>query len=192
MAPSTGKLIVFTAPSGAGKTSIVRYLLKTDARLAFSISACTREQRYGEVNGLDYYFISVKTFKDKVKQGEFLEWQEVYDNQLYGTLRSEVERLWNLGKHVIFDIDVKGAANLKKLYGKNALIVFVKAPTEEILFQRLRNRRTEDEESLRKRLERAKEEMEFENRFDVVLLNDDLSLAQKEAAHLVNQFIQTP
>jgi guanylate kinase len=190
MAP-TGKLLVFTAPSGAGKTSIVRFLLKNDPRLAFSISACTREQRYGEVNGLDYYFISVKEFREKIKREEFLEWQEVYENQLYGTLRSEVERLWALGKHVVFDIDVKGALNLKKLYGADALLVFVKPPTPEILFERLRNRRTEDEASLRKRIARAAEELEYEHRCDVVLVNDVLEEAQQQALALVDGFIRS-
>jgi guanylate kinase len=183
-----GKLIIFTAPSGAGKTSIVRHLLKIDQRLAFSISACTREQRYGEVNGMDYYFISVKEFKDKIKKGEFLEWQEVYENQFYGTLRSEVERLWKLGKHVVFDIDVKGAVNIKKAFGERALAVFVKPPSPEVLFQRLRDRRTEDEESLRKRIARAAEELTYEDEFDRVLINDKLEEAQREAVALVLDF----
>ena len=189
MAP-TGKLLVFTAPSGAGKTSIVRFLLQNDPRLAFSISACTRERRGGEVNGQDYYFISLGEFREKVAHGEFLEWQEVYENQLYGTLRSEVERLWALGKHVVFDIDVKGALNLKKQFGPQALVVFVKPPSPEVLFERLRNRRTEDEESLRKRFARAAEELEYEDRFDEVLVNDVLEKAQRDALELVDRFVR--
>jgi guanylate kinase len=189
--PQTGKLIVFTAPSGAGKTSIVRFLLKTDPRLAFSISACTRDRRPNEVDGQDYYFISLEEFRKKISRGEFLEWQEVYADQLYGTLRSEVERLWAEGLHVLFDIDVKGALNLKKLYSENALLVFVKPPSPEILFERLRNRRTEDEESMRKRIARATEELGYEDRCDVVLVNDVLEDAQREALALVDRFIRS-
>ncbi|MCH2046513.1 MAG: guanylate kinase [Saprospiraceae bacterium] len=185
-----GKLIIFTAPSGAGKTTIVRHLLKTRTDLAFSISACTRSQRYGEVNGLDYYFMSVYDFQKKVGEGEFLEWQEVYENQYYGTLKEEVERLRMMGKNVIFDMDVKGAWNIKKIYKKKALTVFVKPPTPETLFERLKNRKTEDEASMRKRLARAKEELTYERRFDLSLVNDDLEIALAQAEHIVEDFIK--
>lgn len=186
-----GKLIIFTAPSGAGKTTLVRHLLKTyPEQLSFSISACTREQRYGEINGRDYYFITVKEFKKKIEQGEFLEWQEVYENQFYGTLKSEVERIWALGKHVLFDIDVKGAMNIKKAYPKEAMTVFVKPPSPEVLFERLRSRKTEDEDSLNKRIARAREELTFESRCDKVIMNDNLDQALADAESTLLRFIQ--
>lgn len=184
-----GKLIIFTAPSGAGKTTIVRHLLKTRTDLAFSISACTREQRYGEVNGLDYYFLTPQDFKQKIEENAFLEWEEVYEGQYYGTLREEVERLIKMGKNVILDVDVKGAWNIKQFYGDRALTVFVKPPSPEVLFERLRNRKTEDTESLRRRIDRAREELTYERRFDISLLNKDLDVTLKEAETLVEDFI---
>jgi guanylate kinase len=187
---SERKLIIFTAPSGAGKTTIVKHLLKQRDDLAFSISACTRPQRYGEINGLDYYFLSAEEFRRRVAANDFLEWEEVYEGQFYGTLRSEIERLWAEGKHVIFDIDVKGAHNIQRQYPKNALTIFVKTRTSEVLFQRLRDRRTEDEESLRRRLGRAKEEIAYEPKFDIALINDDLQLALSQAEQIVEQFIE--
>jgi guanylate kinase len=185
-----GKLIVVTAPSGAGKTTLVKYLLKNNPTLAFSISATTREQRYSEINGMDYYFITVKEFKDKAKSAELLEWQEVYDNQYYGTLKSEVDRLWALKKHVVFDIDVKGAVNLKKIYGDKVLSIFIKPPSKEILFERLRNRQTDDEASIKKRIARATEELTFEPKFDIAIVNDDLTIAQKEIFEAVKSFLE--
>lgn len=183
------KLIIFTAPSGAGKTTIVKHLLKVREDLAFSISACTRSQRYGEVNGLDYYFLSVEEFKRKVSAGDFVEYEEVYENQYYGTLKSEIERLKSLGKNVIFDIDVKGAVNIKKFYGDEALTVFVSPPSPEVLFERLKSRKTEDEESLRKRIARARIELGYENKFDVTLINNDLETALNDAEMIVNTFL---
>jgi guanylate kinase len=183
------KLIIFTAPSGAGKTTLVKHLLKVRNDLAFSISACTRSQRYGEVNGLDYYFLSVEEFEEKIEQNAFLEWEEVYEGQYYGTLRSEVERLWQLGRHVIFDIDVKGAWNIKKQFGERCLTVFVKPPSPEELIERLANRKTEDEQSLKRRIQRAKEEFTYERRFDITLINDDLQQACQQAEELVEKFL---
>jgi guanylate kinase len=183
------KLLIFTAPSGAGKTTIVKHLLKQRDDLAFSISACTRPQRYGEVNGMDYYFLSVSDFKKRLAQGDFLEHEEVYDGQFYGTLRSEIDRLWGLGMHVIFDIDVKGALNIKKQYGDLALTVFVKPPSPDILFERLRNRKTEDAESLRKRIQRAEDELTYENRCDVVLHNNELEAAFAQAEAIAEKFL---
>lgn len=187
---SERKLIIFTAPSGAGKTTIVKHLLKQRDDLAFSISACTRPQRYGEINGMDYYFLSVQEFKKRVAQNDFLEWEEVYEGQFYGTLRTEVERLWQEGKNVIFDIDVKGAHNIQKQYPQQSLTIFVKTRTPEILFQRLRDRRTEDEESLRKRLGRASNELAYESKFDISLINDDLATTLQKAESIVENFIQ--
>ena len=183
------KLIIFTAPSGAGKTTIVRHLLKTRKDISFSISACTRAPRYGEVSGMDYYFMSAEEFRRKVAKGDFVEYEEVYDNQFYGTLRSEIERLWKEGKHVLFDIDVKGALAIKQQYGEDALSIFVKPPSFEILKQRLISRKTEDEASLRKRINRVKEEMTFERHSDITLVNNDLELALTEAEKIVEDFL---
>jgi guanylate kinase len=184
------KLIIFTAPSGAGKTTIVRHLLKKRKDISFSISACTRAPRYGEVNGMDYYFMGVDEFDRKIAGGDFVEHEEVYDNQYYGTLRSEIDRLWSLGKHVLFDIDVKGALAIKQQYGDQALSVFVKPPSLEILKQRLVSRKTEDEASLRKRINRVKEEMTYERNFDITIVNDDLAIALKEAEEVVGGFLR--
>lgn len=183
------KLIIFTAPSGAGKTTIVRHLLKVRKDISFSISACTRAPRYGEVSGMDYYFLSPDEFKRKVKQGDFVEYEEVYENQFYGTLKSEIDRLWGLGKHVLFDIDVKGALSIKQKYGEDALAIFVKPPSFEILKERLMNRKTEDEASLRKRINRVKEEMTYERHFDITLVNSDLNQALAEAEEIVEHFL---
>lgn len=181
------KLIVFTAPSGAGKTTIVRHLLAKYKELAFSVSATTRAARSHELQGKDYYFLSLKEWNQKIKEGDFLEWEEVYTEQYYGTLKSEIERLWGLGKHVLFDIDVKGATNIKKVYGDKAVTIFVKPPSPEILFSRLRNRQTEDEASLKKRIARAAEELTYEKNFDVVLLNDDLNACLQSAEQIIEK-----
>lgn len=183
------KLLIFTAPSGAGKTTIVKHLLKKYPTLAFSISATTRQPRPNEIHGQDYYFLSVDEWDKKIQANEFLEWEEVYENQYYGTLKSEVERLWALGKHVVFDIEVKGATNIKQYYGDKALAIFVKPPSEEVLFQRLRNRKTESTESLKKRMARTKEELAYEHTFDVILLNDILENTLKTAENMVEKYI---
>lgn len=183
------KLLIVTAPSGAGKTTIVHHLLQHFTNLAFSVSATTRQRRAHEEEGKDYYFISVEDFKARVALGAFVEWEEVYDNQFYGTLRSEIERLWALGKNIVFDIDVRGAANLKKSYPDDALTIFVKPPSPEILFERLRRRKTENEDSLRKRIARASEELTWENKFDVVLINDELDRVLAEAISVAADFL---
>ena len=183
-----GKLIIFSAPSGAGKTTIVRHLLTQDLNLEFSISATSREKRHTETHGKDYYFLSDIEFQEKVKNDEFLEWEEVYENQFYGTLRSEVERIWREGKHIIFDVDVKGAKDIKKAYPNETLAIFVKPPSVDELFARLRNRKTESEASLKKRFARSKRELKYEKKFDEVLINDDLKIALKEAEEMVINF----
>jgi guanylate kinase len=184
------KLIVFTAPSGAGKTTIVRHLLKKYEALAFSVSATTRAARANEIDGKDYYFLSLEAWDEKIKAGDFLEWEEVYERQYYGTLKSEIERLWALGKSVVFDIDVKGATAIKQQYGDAALVIFVKPPSDDVLFERLRQRNTEDEASLNKRIARAAEELSYVNRFDVVLVNDDLEQCLREAEALIEGLLK--
>jgi guanylate kinase len=181
------KLIIFTAPSGAGKTTIVRHLLAKYNHLSFSVSATTRENRAHEVNGKDYYFLSLEEWQSKIDEGDFLEYEEVYTNQYYGTLKSEIERLRLSGKSVLFDIDVKGAMNIKETYGEDAITIFVKPPSDEILFQRLRDRATETPESLRKRIARAAEELTYEPHCDIVLLNDDLDTALSEADKIIEK-----
>ncbi|MBL7794491.1 MAG: guanylate kinase [Saprospiraceae bacterium] len=183
------KLLIITAPSGAGKTTIMRHLLDRFDRLAFSISATTRNRRPHEVDGRDYYFISIDQFKQKIVKDAFVEWQEVYENQYYGTLKTEVERLWAQGKAIVFDIDVKGALNLKNAYPQQSLSVFVKPPSREALLERLSARRTETDESLRKRLARADEELAYENKFDIVIVNDILDNALQEAETVVSAFL---
>lgn len=184
------KLLIFTAPSGAGKTTLVRHLLDSYSdRLAFSISATTRSARSGEVDGEDYHFLSAEDFKKRINEEDFLEWEEVYMNQYYGTLRSEVERLWQLGKCVVFDIDVKGALNIKKIYPEETLTVFVKPPSFRALVDRLEARRTEDEQSFRKRIAKAKGELLYADSFDEVLVNDILEDTFKHAEVLVETFL---
>ncbi len=184
-----GKMFIFTAPSGAGKTTIVRHLLEKYDFLGFSISATTRAKRDYEIDGKDYYFMSVETFKERVANGDFVEWEEVYHGQFYGTLKSEVERIWAAGKHLVFDIDVRGAQNLKKIYTNKCISVFVRPPSVQVLIQRLIQRNTETAESLEKRLNKVKREMVFENTFDIVLVNDLLEISLKEAEHIISTFI---
>jgi len=188
-----GKLIIFSAPSGSGKTTIVKHLLQTRTDLGFSISACTRDRRgRNEVHGKDYYFLTPDDFKQRIDNNEFVEWEEVYAGAYYGTLRSEVERLWNSGKHVIFDVDVKGGLELKKAYGDRAMAIFVKAPSEETIKQRLVARGTETEESLSKRLFKVRFEMSFQDQFDVILVNDVLQDTLQKAEYLADSFLNNP
>jgi guanylate kinase len=186
---NTGKVLIFTAPSGSGKTTIVRHLLNKFDYLGFSVSATTREKRPHEEEGKDYYFISKEEFSKKIKDNEFIEWEEVYQDQYYGTLKSEVNRVWEEEKHIVFDIEVKGATNIKKLYGDRALSVFIKVPTLQELVRRLKARRTESEKSLKKRIKRIKKELTFEKSFDKVLINDDLENSLQEAEQLVLNFL---
>lgn len=183
------KLIVFSAPSGAGKTTLVRHLLKQpELNLAFSISAASREPRTGEVDGTDYYFLGIKEFKNRIKADEFLEFEEVYRDQFYGTLKTEVERLWALGKHVIFDIDVVGGLRLKKKFPERTLAVFVKPPSINELQIRLKNRKTESHEKIAMRVAKASTEMATAPQFDVIIKNDDLEEAKEEAYKVVKEF----
>lgn len=185
-----GKLIIFSAPSGSGKTTIVRYLLAENDNLGFSISACTRDRRgRSEQHGKDYYFLTPEEFKQKIDKDEFVEWEEVYIGAFYGTLKAEIQRLWDSGKHVLFDVDVQGGLKLKEYYGDKALAVFVKVPDEETLRQRLIGRGSETEESLSKRLFKVHFEMSFQDQFDVVLVNDDLEKSLQKAQKLVDAFI---
>ena len=184
-----GKVIIVSAPSGAGKTSIVKHVLRFLPELRFSTSATTRAMREGEINGKDYHFLSVEEFKEGIRREEFLEWEEVYHNQFYGTLKSEVQRIWNEGKVVIFDVDVKGGLNIKKYFGDNALAIFVEPPTVQELENRLRKRGTETEESLRKRVEKAEYELTFAPQFDKVILNDNLDDARAEMLNTICEFL---
>lgn len=184
------KLIIFTAPSGAGKTTIVRHLLQKYEQLAFSVSATSRSKRAHEIDGKDYYFLSLAEWHEKIAAGDFLEWEEVYTNQYYGTLKSEITRLRAAGKSVVFDIDVKGAMNIKTNYGADAITIFVKPPSPEILFQRLSDRKTEDEESLRKRIARASEELTYEPKCDLVLLNDQLEETLIKAEQIIEGILK--
>ena len=186
-----GKLLIFCAPSGSGKTTIVKHLLATNPNLGFSISACTRDRRgRAEQNGKDYYFLTPDEFKKKIDNNEFVEYEEVYPGAYYGTLESEIERVWSEGKHVIFDVDVKGGLSLKRHYKERALAVFVKVPSMEILEQRLRERKTDSEESISARLFKVKFEMSFESKFDTTLLNDNLEDSLKKAQKLVDDFLK--
>ena len=184
-----GKLIIFSAPSGSGKTTIVKELLKNNANLGFSISACTRDKRgRSEEDGQDYYFLTPDDFRERIHRDEFVEWEEVYPGAYYGTLKSEIERIWSTGKHVIFDVDVKGGLALKKFYGDKALAIFVKVPSLEVLENRLRARGTETEESLSKRIFKMKFEWSFQDKFDVILVNDELGHAVQQAQQLFSDF----
>jgi len=184
-----GKAIIFSAPSGSGKTTIVKHLLENNPELGFSISASTRDKRgRKEQDGKDYYFLSPEEFKLKIDNDEFIEWEEVYEGNYYGTLKSEIQRIWDEGKDVIFDVDVKGGLALKKYFGKNALSVFVKVPSIAILEQRLVGRGTESHASLSQRLFKAKFEMTFADKFDVVLVNENLEKSLAEAQRLYNDF----
>ena len=184
-----GKLIIFSAPSGAGKTTIVKHLLQKGFNLGFSVSATSREARHTETHGKDYYFLSPEEFAQKLEADEFLEWEEVYKGTSYGTLKSEVERIRNKGKNVIFDVDVIGGLNIKKYYGDEALAVFVQPPSVEELRTRLTSRSTETEEKIAMRIAKAEHELSFAPKFDVVIVNDDLEKAFREAERIITDFL---
>ena len=187
---SNGKLIVFSAPSGSGKTTIVKHLLnQPELNLEFSISATSRDKRGEEINGKDYYFLSAKEFISKIKKDEFLEWEEVYRDNFYGTLKTEVERIWALGKHVIFDIDVSGGLRIKRKFPEQTLAVFVKPPSIDELKIRLKKRKTESEDKINMRVAKASAELATAPLFDVIIENDSLDKALSEAYTLVNNFV---
>lgn len=187
-----GKLIVFSAPSGSGKTTIVRHLLQLEAlNLEFSISATSREKRGTEVHEKDYYFLSREAFIQHIKQDDFLEWEEVYRDNFYGTLKTEVHRIWKLGKHVIFDIDVSGGLRIKRKYPKKTLAIFVKPPSIDELKIRLKKRKTESDDKINMRIAKASAELATAPLFDVIIENDDLDTALKQAETLVGDFINS-
>ena len=186
-----GKLIVISAPSGAGKTSIVHHLLKEIPNLSFSVSACSREKRAKEIDGKDYHFLGVDGFKKKIEENAFLEWEEVYENQFYGTLKSEVGRIWDEGKTIIFDLDVVGGLNIKKQYPKECFSVFIMPPSVDVLRERLSSRGSESEEMLEKRLCKVEEEISRNQEFDCVILNDDFEIACNEVKQKITNFIKS-
>jgi guanylate kinase len=187
----TGKFIIFSAPSGAGKTTLVKHLLDCRLPIEFSISATSRKPRVNEVEAKDYYFLSVEKFQEKIKNNQFIEWEEVYAGNYYGTLKSEVDRIWKNGKHVLFDIDVKGGLNIKKMYPDNALSVFIMPPSIEELEHRLIARSTDDIQTIRKRVDKAKLELSFANQFEIVIVNDNLEEAKNKVYKVVSDFIST-
>lgn len=184
-----GKLIVVTAPSGGGKSTLVRALLDRQLPLAFSISATSRPPRGKEQDGIDYHFLSLENFKKKIEENAFVEYEEVYPGKFYGTLRSELEKKWSKGQHIIFDVDVVGGLNIKSQYPKQTLALFIQAPSLKILEQRLRSRGTENEILIQERLTKATTEMESALKFDAVIINDDLDKAKKEIIQRVQDFI---
>ncbi len=183
------KLIVISAPSGAGKTSIVHFLLKQIEALSFSVSACSRARRKNETDGIDYHFLAVEEFQQKIKKGDFLEWEEVYKNQYYGTLKSELKRIWREGKTIIFDVDVVGGVNIKKQYSSECLSIFIMPPSLAVLEERLQKRGSESADSLQKRVTKAKGEIARSGEFDKVILNDDFVKACREAMEVIQKFI---
>ena len=186
----TGKSIILSAPSGSGKTTVARHLLKAGLNLSFSVSACSRPARPGEVDGKDYYFIGVEEFRNRIANDEFVEWEEVYPDQYYGTLKSELERIWNMHRHVIFDVDVVGGMNLKKAFGAKALAVFVQAPSMDILEKRLRERSSDPEEKIQTRIAKAESEMKYADRFDLILVNERLEDTLSKAEKIVRTFLK--
>jgi guanylate kinase len=183
------KLIIVSAPSGAGKTTIVRHLLSLPLPLSFSVSATSRAPRTGEIDGVDYYFLSTEEFRRKIEEDAFLEWEQVYSGTYYGTLKSEVDRIWSEGKSVVFDVDVIGGLNIKHIYGKQALSIFVHPPSVKELQKRLKGRSTESGEKIAQRIAKAEYELSFANQFDKILMNDRLEKAYTKAEEIVRSFL---
>jgi guanylate kinase len=185
-----GKLVIISGPSGTGKTTIVKHLLDSGLNLSFSISATTRQPRGDEKDGIDYFFLPVEEFREKIRRGEFVEWEEVYDNVLYGTLKSEMERIWESGCHVLFDVDVKGGINLKKIYGNRAIALFIMPPSVEELQNRLSKRGSDAKDKIKMRIAKAEEEMKLANQFDTIIVNKLLDMAREEALQMVSSFLK--
>lgn len=186
----SGKSIIFSAPSGSGKTTIVNHIISiNELKLEFSVSACTRKMRNGEANGKDYYFMSVEEFRNNIEENKFIEWEEVYKNNYYGTLKSEIDRIWGNDRNIIFDVDVMGGLNLKRMFGKDALSIFVMPPSIDELQHRLEKRGTDPSDKIAGRVSKAKFEMKYAEKFDKVLINDDLNKALKEAEQMIREYL---
>ena len=185
-----GKAIIISAPSGAGKTTLVNKLLEAKLPLLFSISACSRAPREGEEDKKDYYFLSIEEFKEKIKAQDFIEWEEVYEGNFYGTLKKEIERIWKEKKHVVFDVDVIGGISLKEYFMENSISIFIKPPSMEVLSKRLKKRNTEDRKSIKNRLEKSIEEMKSIDKFDKIFVNDELSISSKNIIETVKKFLK--
>lgn len=185
-----GKAVIISAPSGAGKTTLVNKLLKAKLPLLFSISACSRAPREGEEDKKDYYFLSNEEFKEKIKAQDFIEWEEVYQGNFYGTLKKEIERIWKEKKHVVFDVDVIGGISLKEYFKENSISIFIKPPSMEILSKRLKKRNTEDRKSIKNRLEKSFEEMKSIDKFDKIIVNDELNISTKNIIETVEKFLK--
>ena len=185
-----GKAVIISAPSGAGKTTLVNKLLEAKLPLLFSISACSRAPREGEEDKKDYYFLSIEEFKEKIKAQDFIEWEEVYQGNFYGTLKKEIERIWKEKKHVGFDVDVIGGISLKEYFKENSISIFIKPPSMEVLSKRLKKRNTEDRESIKNRLEKSFEEMKSIDKFDKIIVNDELNISTKNIIETVEKFLK--
>ena len=185
-----GKAIIISAPSGAGKTTLVNKLLDAKLPLLFSISACSRAPREGEEDKKDYYFLSIEEFKEKIKAQDFVEWEEVYKGNFYGTLKKEIERIWEEKKHVVFDVDVVGGISLKKYFKENSISIFIKPPSMEVLSERLKKRNSDDRKAIKNRLEKSFEEMKSIDKFDKIIINDELNISTKYIVEIVEKFLK--
>ena len=186
----SGKMVIISAPSGAGKSTIIKYLMEKDLNLEFSVSATTREPRGDEKHGREYYFMPVTLFKERIKNGDFIEWQEVYKDQYYGTLKEEIERIHSKGNNVLFDVDVQGGINLKKIFFNKAVSIFIMPPSQRELEKRLLARGTDSQGKIRMRVEKAQAEMRMADQFDHIVINDSLELAEKEVCEIVKSFTE--
>ena len=193
MIPSSnfhGKAVIISAPSGAGKTTLIKKLTEAKLPLLFSVSACNRKPREGEENKKDYYFLSTKEFKEKIKAQDFIEWEEVYDGNFYGTLKKEINRIWKEKKHVVFDVDVIGGISLKEYFKENSISIFIKPPSIDVLEERLKKRKTDDTESIKNRLEKSFEEMKSIDKFDKIIVNEKLNVSSKNIIETVKKFLK--